>query len=168
MIGRVTSDPWVSRVKNGEGHALMLQVQFSGGADVRTVQYMPQAGEDTVPVRGTRVAVVDVGGLLVAVASQDGIKSTGKMGEKELYSHNSAGQKLASLRLKDNGHAWLGNRPSGKNLRTVLQNLITGIQGATYIPYPGGVAGPPVPIVDTTGKIATALTDLASVLDDTP
>lgn len=162
MIGRigiVTGRAWLQRVKNGETVALMLQVQFSDSEDVRTVQYMPQAGEDTVPVKGARVAVVDVGGILVAVASYDGIESAGVAGEKELYSYDFAGDKLASLRLKANGHAWLGNRPTGKNLRTVLQNLIQGLQGAT-------AAGSP--IVDTTGKIALALTDLASILDATP
>ena len=53
---------------------------------------------------------------------------------------------------------------TSKSLFSILQELIQGIQGATYIPYPGGSAGPPVAIADTTTKLATALTDLALLL----
>lgn len=159
MIGILTGDPWVGRAPYGEGTARFLQVQFSGEGDVRTAMYMPQFGDDAAPVRGASVLAFEVGSLLVAVAIFDGQDPENSMGEREVYSQNAAGQKLASLVLKDNGHAWLGNKPSGKNLRTVLQNLIQGIQGAT-------AAGSP--IVDATGKIAVALTDLVSVLDATP
>jgi hypothetical protein len=110
-------------------------------------------------VRGSKVAVIDIGGFSVAVASYDGIRSTRAMGEKELYSVNAAGTKLASCILKDTGHLWIGNRPTGKNLGTVLTNLIQGIQGATFGGYP---------LVDATGKITAALSDLSSVLDNTP
>ncbi len=159
MIGIITGDPWLGRAKNGEGIARYLQVQFSGDGDVRTVMYMPQFGDDAAPIRGSRALVLDVASFLVAVAIFDGQDAENSMGEREVYSQNAAGQKLASLVLKDTGHAWLGNKPSGKNLRTVLQNLIQGIQGATFGGYP---------CVDATGKIAAALTDLASVLDATP
>ena len=62
-------------------------------------------------------------------------------------------------------NAGLGQiKNASKSLFTVLQELIQGIQGATYIPYPGGSAGPPVAIADATGKLATALSDLALLL----
>ena len=167
MIGKVVGDPWVARVKNGTGKALFLQVKIGGGSDVRTVQYMPQAGEDTVPIKGCTVALVDVGGILIAVSSYDGILSEHNPGEKEIYSSDGT-QKLARFVLKRNGAAYLGNGPTGKNLRATLEKLIQGIQGLKYIPYPGGVAGPPVAVTDSTGKVAGALTDLASFLDGSP
>lgn len=50
------------------------------------------------------------------------------------------------------------------SLYTAIQNLIQGIQGATYIPYPGGITSLPVAIADTTGKIATALAQLGQIM----
>jgi len=44
-----------------------------------------------------------------------------------------------------------------KSLATVLQNLVEGIQGLTC-------AAPGSPVVDTTNKVATALTDIAALL----
>lgn len=126
MIGTVTGTPEVSRVKNGTGFALMLQVRFSDARDIRTVQYMPQAGEDTVPLKGSKVAVVDVGGFLLAIASYDAIKSTRAPGEKEFYSSNGT-TKLARLSLKSNGKIYAGNVVSGKNLRASLDTLSTAL-----------------------------------------
>jgi hypothetical protein len=159
MIGTVCGAD-VARVKNGEGFALMLQVRFSDSHDVRTVQYMPQAGEDTVPINGSKVGVVDVGGILLAVSSYDTIKSVRSPGEKEFYSYDGS-QKLARFSLKKNGKAYLGNGPTGTNLRGVLQELIEGIQAATYI----NPAGLPTPLADTSAKISKALSDLILILD---
>lgn len=127
MIGVVTGTPSVARVKNGTAYALMLQVRFSDSQDVRTVQYMPQSGEDTVPTAGDVVAVVDIGGIPLALASYDGIQSERESGEKELYSHTESGTKLASLLLKSSGLLWLGNRSTGVNLRTLLEDLVSAL-----------------------------------------
>jgi hypothetical protein len=45
------------------------------------------------------------------------------------------------------------------SLYTAIQNLVQGIQGGTY-----GGAGAPGPFVDTTGKVATALTQLGQIM----
>jgi hypothetical protein len=127
MIGKVAGTPWLARVKNGSGYALMLQVRFSDSQDVRTVQFMPSSGEDTVPVSGDTVAVIEQGGIPLAFASYDGIKSERDPGEKELYAHTKSGVKLASLLLKSSGLIWMGNRASGTNLRTLLENLVSAV-----------------------------------------
>lgn len=67
-----------------------------------------------------------------------------------------------TISVDSSGLAQIKN--ASKSLFSILQELIQGIQGATYIPYPGGSAGPAVPIIDATGKLATALTDLALLL----
>ena len=169
MIGIVTGTPSVSRVKNGSGYALMLRVRFSDSQDVRTVQFMPSSGEDTVPLAGDTVAVVESGGILLAVASYDGIQSERAPGEKELYSHSSDGTKLASLLLKSSGLLWLGNRSSRVNLRTLFENLVSAV--STFATACAASETDPV-LVTAATALSTSLSSvssyISSLLDSEP
>jgi len=124
MIGIVSADPFLARIKNSNKYALMLQVKFPGnGKDVRTIQYMAQSGEDTVPVKDSIVGIVDIGGVLLAVASYDGISSTRSPGEKEFYAVDGTTKKVRFV-LKKTGKAYLGNATTGQNLRVAIENVI--------------------------------------------
>ena len=127
LIGKVVSTPWLDRVKNGQGQALFLQVKIGGGSDVRTAQYMPQSGEDTVPIKNSIVALVQAGGILLAVATYDGIASTRAPGEKELYSSDGT-VKLARIALKQSGLLYLASQKNSKNLYDVLKSLADAVK----------------------------------------
>ena len=138
-----------------------LQVKFSGGPDVRTVQMVNLAGVQVNPVNGSIAAMVEsgpVGTLRFVVGTDDLMPFTIQQGEMEIYSTDGT-QKLFSMQVQRNGSAWIGNVPTGKNMFAILKNLINGIQGMTCVN-----GSPPT---DTTGKIALALTDLATVLTAT-
>lgn len=155
-VGKVTG----SRVakpkyaRSSTARARILQVQI--GPQLEDVQLTPGAGEDVNPVADSVVVILESGGLKFAVGAFDGIEPEVDEGERELYS-SDGGSKLARLKLKDNSKAYLAN--ASYDLRTALQTLIEGVQGATA----GGN-----PIVDATGKIATALTQIQGLLDDAP
>lgn len=142
-------------------------VKFPGGSDVRTVQLVNFSGVQVNPISkalGIAIESGPVGSLKFIVGSSDFSPMTIQPGEVEIYSNdgavdthgNLAVNKLFSIQAQRNGAAWIGNVPTGKNLFTILQNIINGIQGMTCVN-----GSPPV---DTTGKLALALTQLATVL----
>lgn len=145
----------VSTVANGAGKVMKLQVQTSEGG-VHLMQYYAGSGEDTNPSLGDRAFFVRSAGVNIVVATSDKIQSTAASGEKEIYSH-SATTKAARHKLKSNGKHYIANGTT--DLLTALANLVQGLQGATA----GGNS-----IVDTTGKIATASTQIGQLLDNTP
>lgn len=165
-IGRVVSSK-VGTPKNAKSRqARLLTIQV--GPQLKTAQLVPPAGEDFNPPVGSTVVLLESGGWLYAIGSADDVDPDTNLsvGAKEIRSTDGSGNLSVRLRFKTNGKAYLAN--AGQNLKTALQTLVEGIQGATYIPYPGGVAGPPVAIADATGKIATALTALQALLDSSP
>jgi len=149
------------------GTVTYLQVKNGGG--VKKIQLYGQAGVDQTPQPDDVAVKMLVGESQTAIiATADQIAPSTDAGEREHYSYDANATKLARHKLKSNGKQLIKNEQTGDDLKTALQTLIQGIQSATYIPYPGGVAGPPVPIVDASGKIAQALTALANILDSTP
>jgi len=143
MIGTVTENPKLGAVKNGKIKALLLQVQFADSQDVRTVQYMPQVGEDTVPVKGSIIACLEFGGILLAVSTYDSIESAASAGEKEFYSQ-SDGSKKARLKLKKNGKFFMAN--DSTDLLTVFTGLIDKIKAITT------AGSPAAQVVDPTAQ----------------
>ena len=147
-----------------------LLVRFPGGSDVRTVQQVGISGIQSSPSNGSLAVMTEsgpVGSLKFATATDNFAPWTIQPGEVEIFSDDGymdttknppvlAVNKLFSIQAQRNGAAWIGNVPTGKNLFTILQNLIQGIQGATCVN-----GSPPT---DTTGKIALALSQLATVL----
>ena len=143
-----------------EQKAQHLLVKFPGGADVRTVQQVPLAGVNVNPVSGSLAIMQEsgpIGSLRFVIGSDDFIKPTVQPGEVELYSSDGTGNKLARIQARASGLIFIGNVPTGDNLKAALTNLIQGIQGMTCVN-----GSPPV---DTTTKIALALTQLGYILD---
>jgi len=159
LIGKVAGPARVDRVKNGKAQALLIQVKFSGQNDVQTVQFVPQAGEDTNPPTGSIVVCQRSAGITTAVASWDGVTPTVGQGEKEIYSTDGLGNKKGRVKMTATGALYIANDSTGTNLKTVLQNILIGIQGGTYS---SGA------FVDTTGKLSAALTQLTSLLAANP
>jgi phage gp45-like len=153
-FGANTGQSVVAQVKAGDGEVLNREVFHTPG-----VIGAPPAGEQVILLQ-----LGDTIDKSVVIACQNyQITVTVNQGEVLVYSTNANGTQLeATIRLEQSGLIQIQNQTY--NLLTALSKLIAGIQGATYIPYPGGVAGAPVPIVDTTGNIAAALTQLQGLL----
>jgi len=153
-VGKIKGSKLGKPTNARSGQARLLQVQI--GPQLQIVQLAPGAGEDVNPPTDSLAMVLESGVLRFAVASFDGIAPEVGEGERELYS-SSGGSKKTRIRLKAGGTLYIGG--PAYNLRAALQNLVQGIQGATA----GGD-----PIVDATGKIALALTQIQGLLDSSP
>ena len=161
-IGKIVGTN-IDKVRNGNKKARLLQIVFSGGGqDVKTVQHMTQAGIDANPPIGDTVSLeLESGeGMRFAVATEDFIEHKAAAGEYEIYSSNGTA-KTARVKAKNNGKLYLASVTNAANLHDALSNLVQGIQTATYI----NAAGTPTPLVDASGKIALALTQLNNLLD---
>jgi hypothetical protein len=121
MIGKIVGEPEVDRVRNGTGEALMCQVEFSTN-DVRTAQFIPHAGDDIVPVKGTIVEVINDNGTLMIVASYDGILSVGYQGEREIYS-SSNGKKRARVICHESGAVAIINAAQSISLLEAIESV---------------------------------------------
>ncbi|MGD9157305.1 MAG: hypothetical protein PVG39_02770 [Desulfobacteraceae bacterium] len=130
--------------KDGPQNKLLLQVEMIPG-DVRTVEFMPQAGEDTNPAIGSRVYVISAAaGYQIAISSTDDLTPEVDSGEKELYSTNGS-SKLARLKLNLDSEIELnGNADyavSWTDLESILQQLVTDINTIFVTAADGAVYG---------------------------
>jgi hypothetical protein len=102
MVGIITNRQ-IGPNRDGDKSRLLLQVQMVDD-DMRTVELVTQAGEDTNPANGCRVVVINVPGYKVAVAVTDDLTPEVDPGEKEIYStDNPATAKQARTRWKSDG-----------------------------------------------------------------
>lgn len=117
----------VGYAKNSKTKKVRL-LRVTVGADVRTVQVMPPAGEDWSPQDEDVVAMIDsAGGLWLGVAAKDIVPPalTLNQGEKRLYSYNSSGAVQALHKLKSNGKHYIASLTAGTDLRTQLDALFS-------------------------------------------
>ena len=134
MIGKITGDPFIEQVKNGEAKALFAQVELSTG-ETRTVQLFPGAGNETWPCKGDVVVVERKGGLLYAAAVWDKSEPKRKTGEREIYSRNAAGAKQARHIFRNDGKHYIGN--TAINLYKVLLDITDIIKNLHTVGAPG-------------------------------
>ena len=113
MIGRITNDPFVEVVKNGEAKALFAEVELSHDGEIRTVQLFPGAGAETWPCKGDVVVVERTGGLLYASAIWDGAEPQLQPGEREVYGRNADGEKVSRVVLLDTGEIQIESLEGG-------------------------------------------------------
>ena len=59
QIGVITGRKFDKPI-NGAATRIILQVEITADADIRTVDLLSQAGEDTNPANGCRVNVIDI------------------------------------------------------------------------------------------------------------
>ena len=134
MIGRITADPLIEQVKNGEAKALFAQVELSTG-EIRTVQLFPGAGDETWPCKGDVVVVERKGGLLYASALWDKSEPELKPGEKTIYGRNADGEKVSRAVFLDTGEMQI-ETIKGKSLIVLKESgeiEINSKEGAKYI-----------------------------------
>jgi hypothetical protein len=112
----------------------LLQVQVTDDQDVQTVELFGPSGEDTAPVNGSRVIILQIGNAWkIAIGVDDGVTPTADSGEKILYAINN-GAIAAKIHLKADGKVDLnGGTKSAVSyaaLNTALQGLVTAINAA--------------------------------------
>jgi phage gp45-like len=156
----------LARFQENPGQSVISQLQSNAGEVLQIEGFQP-SGLVGMPPAGAKAIVLQLGDSptqAVVIATQNyQITVSVAQGEVMLYSTTAAGTTLeATIKLGANGLIQIQNQ--SQNLLSALSKLIQGIQGATYIPYPGGFPGSPVPIVDTTGNIAAALAALQGLL----
>ena len=107
-----------------------LQVKFSGGPDVRTVQMVNLAGVHVNPVNGSIAAMVEsgpVGTLRFVVATDDLIQNMLDQGESEIYASDGLGNKQGRVVMTKTGAIFFANVSAGVNLKTALSGITTAL-----------------------------------------
>lgn len=87
--------------RDGDSQRLIMQVELITDEDVRSIELVTQAGEDTNPANGCRVCILDISdGFQVGVGVTDFLTPEVEPGEKEFYStDNPVTSKLARIKL---------------------------------------------------------------------
>lgn len=140
----------VGKNRDGTKDVILLQVAISDPDDIQTVELMTHAGDDTIPPDGSRVTIFDVGeAWKIAIASNDGIKSTMKAGEKQIYSSANGIIKAFTKYLEDGNLELNGNtdnvtafqdmKDAFDTLKSDLNKLVTNFNAHTHS---GIVSGP--------------------------
>ena len=157
--------------RDGDKTRIILQVEMIDD-DVRTVELVSQAGEDTNPANGCRVVVIDVPGCKLGVAVTDDLSPECDPGEKELYSTDSpATTKKARTKWTSDGDI-ISDADGGAKLE--LQNggdavFHDGSESAVkYADLDTGLQNFVTDINVELGKISIAIGTLATALGITP
>lgn len=115
----------VGAPKNSKtGKARLLQVQV--GPALKTVQLVTPAGEDFSPPAGSVIVLIGEGWKF-GFPVRDDVPPDPNLnpGELLLRATDGSGNKLARVKLKQNGKVYLGN--ATQNLRTQLDNILTAL-----------------------------------------
>ena len=112
----------------------MLQVQLLGDFP-ETIEWFDIAGEDTAPVNGDKVIVLELSrNYKIAVATKDLITAAVNAGERKFYSRDSAGVIKSTIYLKEDGTIEInGNATTAvkfEPLNTQLQAFVTALNAA--------------------------------------
>lgn len=102
-LGKITGRE-IKKNKDSDVDRIILQIEMLPD-DVRTVELISQAGEDTNPADNCRAVVVDVANdYKAAIAVSDDLTPEVNAGEKELYSTDTpVTEKRAKIKLCANG-----------------------------------------------------------------
>jgi phage gp45-like len=96
--------------RDDDGEKTMLQVVITEREDVQDVELINQPGEDSAPLNGTMVLILEIDpAFKVAIAADDGIDKTAEQGEREIYSSKldelgENAEKLSILKLDKDGN----------------------------------------------------------------
>jgi phage gp45-like len=86
----------------------MVQVVATDPEDVQDVEFLNVQGEDSAPLNGSMVLVLEIEpAFKVAIMVDDGILKTAEQGEREIYSsklENGSAVKLSTMKLDKDGH----------------------------------------------------------------
>jgi phage gp45-like len=126
----------IGKNREGSQNVLLLQVEISGPDDIQQVEYMSGIGDNSIPVEGSIVTIIQAGrGWKIAVAYNDGkdFDSNISAGEKKLYAVENGVIKSFINILKDGNIELNGNANfavSYNDLETAINNLVSSINSA--------------------------------------
>jgi hypothetical protein len=150
----------IAENKDGDKNRLLLQVELIP-EDVRTVELITQAGEDTYPAKGCRVLVLDANGFLAGVAVTDDLEPETEAGEKEIYSTDSpATTKKARIKLGSDGLITIQNEV--EVLMTLFSDFIDEIKAIQTVGSPANHTVSPA----SQALLETIKTRLATLLGE--
>ncbi len=141
----------VEKNRDGEKEVRILKAEISDPENIETVEFLNQSGEDTHPVKESKVFILQIGtAWKVAIAVDDGIKPTVSEGEKKLYSIKD-GSISAFLHWKEDGSVVINgdddNAVRFSKLKETIDELQSDINNlkslfASWVPVPndGGAA----------------------------
>lgn len=94
----------ITKNRDGENDVRMLTIELSEPDDLPTIQLMTMAGDDTCPIDGDEVAIIEVSkSYRIVIACNDPIAPTVDEGERKIYSRDSNGDIISFLYLKNDG-----------------------------------------------------------------
>ena len=164
-IGKIVGT-FVGKVRHGRAQARHLQIVYSGGGqDVKTAQYMVQAGIDSQPnLQSVSLELESGESMRFAVATEDFIAKTARAGEFEIYSAASA--KKARVKAKNNGKVYIASVTNSMDLYTALATLENGLSAFCSTAGSATTASQiAAAAVTLATAVSSALTKLAQVLD---
>lgn len=125
MTGIVTGHK-IGKNNDGDKLVVLLQVQISDETDIQTVELFTQAGDESIPPKGTEVIIVSpTRNRKIAIAESDEIVPVDGAGNREIYSQ-SGGAKKARIRLDSGGLILFSN--DVEDLKTLMNDMITEIK----------------------------------------
>jgi len=148
MTGTVTGFE-IGKNRNGTKNVVLLQVRLRDAKDIQTIELMTPAGDDSIPVNGSKVAILQVSpAYKIAIAQNDNITSTMGAGEKMIYSQ--AGDVIkAFIKWLDTGIIELnGNNDFAVRfnaLKTGFDLLVTNFNAHVHTETGGTTSTPTVP-----------------------
>lgn len=165
----------VKKNRNSDQGVLMLQVAISSEDDIQSVEYMTHTGDNSIPVIGSVVTILQAGSSWkIAIASKDtsDFDDTLKEGDRYLYSKDKASyiKILSDGTIQINGDVDNAVRYSAletayNTLKTDLNNLISTFNAHVH-PFVGVGPGNPgttstsaTPGTPSTGDISGAKID---------
>ena len=160
---------WELPKNSKSGKARLLQVQV--GPALKTVQLTTPAGEDFSPPAGSVIVLIGDGWKYGFVVRDDVPPDPNlNAGEWIARATDGAGNKLARVKLKQNGKVYVGN--ATQNLRTQLDNLLqalntfSGAAAQSAITTGGsGSAALAAAIVALMIPLFTSVTNVTTALD---
>jgi hypothetical protein len=122
---------------NGTAPVLLLTTAISDPTDIHQVQFMSHSGIDANPADGSIATIVSLSrAWKVALGTDDGITPETNAGEFEIYS-SAAGAKKAQIRCTAAGKIAIQTQGASESLKSILDALITAIDGITTFGSPG-------------------------------
>lgn len=157
--------------RDGDSSRIILQVEMEA-EDVRTVELMSEAGEDTNPGNGCRVVVIDVPGYKIGIAVTDDLTPEVDPGEKELYSTDSPVTEKKARTKWTSGGDIISDADGGAKLELLHDGdavFHDGTESALkYADLDTGLQNLVTLVNTELGKISTAIGTLATALGITP
>ncbi|HUX59716.1 MAG TPA: hypothetical protein VMV32_00275 [Ignavibacteriaceae bacterium] len=148
MTGIVTGFE-IGKNRNGSKDVVLLQVRLRDAKDIQTIELMTPAGDDSIPVNGSKVAILQVSSSYkIAIAQNDNITPIMGAGEKMIYSQ--AGDVIkAFTKWLDSGIIELnGNNDFAVQfnaLKTGFDLLVTNFNAHVHTETGGTTSAPTIP-----------------------